>query len=95
MFIGSRYVLIRFFSIFSYRFVVEDKFVEVQELVVDIEVFDVVFVVSVDDLELRLEVGEVFNLYWIIQVQEFWVLYFGDCIGVVFIEWIKRIQGNN
>lgn len=63
MFTGSRYTLIRLLSTSSHRPVVEDKLVEVQELMVDVEVLDAALVVPVDDLELGLEVGEAPNLH--------------------------------
>lgn len=66
MFTGSGYTLIRLLSTSSHRSVVEDKLVEVKELVVDVEVLDAALVVPVDDLELGLEVGEAPNLHWTI-----------------------------
>lgn len=66
MFTGSGYTLIRLLSTSSHRPVVEDKLVQVQELVVNVEVLDAALVVPVDDLELRLEVGEAPNLHWAI-----------------------------
>lgn len=63
MFTGSRYALVRLLSTSSDRPIVEDKLVEVQELVVDEEVLDAALVVPVVDLELRLEVGEAPNLH--------------------------------
>lgn len=63
MFTGSRYALVRLLSTSSHRPIVEDKLVEVQELVVDVEVLDAALVVPVVDLKLRLEVGEAPDLH--------------------------------
>lgn len=63
MFTGSRYALVRLLSTSSDRPIVEDKLVEVQELVIDVEVLDAALVVPVVDLELRLEVGEAPDLH--------------------------------
>lgn len=63
MFTGSRYALVCLLSTSSHCSIVEDKLVQVQELVVDVEVLDAALVVPVVDLELRLEVGEAPNLH--------------------------------
>lgn len=55
--------MVRLLSTSSDRPIVEDKLVEVQELVVDVEVLDAALVVPVVDLELRLEVGEAPDLH--------------------------------
>lgn len=55
--------MVRLLSTSSDRPIVEDKLVEVQELVIDVEVLDAALVVPVVDLELRLEVGEAPDLH--------------------------------
>lgn len=62
MFTWGRDTLVGLLGTSCYSALVEDKLVEVQQLVVDVEVPNTASVMPVLDLELRLKVGKPSNL---------------------------------